>query len=169
MAIFKTKLEQQLAEFDEEQRLYEVASNEFSDGQSNPELRAKVIAEAHGNEDFAKVSYIEMRVEMLRKEKSELPEQATDVDAIANVDDGVAEEPLPAIAEPQKQEKSPGTGLTAKTLGGYASTLLGVVLISVALLYLSVGGTQTGVSIFLVGVVILILGLIVLKPFRKLT
>jgi hypothetical protein len=169
MAIFKTKLEQQLAEFDEEQRLYEVASNEFSDGQSNPELRAKVLAEAHGNEDFAKVSYIEMRVEMLRKEQKELPEQATDVDGIANVDDEVAKEPLPTLAEPQTQEKSPRTGLTAKTLGGYASTLLGIILISVALLYLSVGGIQTGVSVLLVGVIILILGLIVLKPFRKQT
>jgi hypothetical protein len=164
MGFFKEKRNQYLDEFDEEQRLYEAAAKEFDDGESHPELRAKVLSEAYGSMDFARTSFIAARVQMLLQENGDTAEaEAAD---ITDTQNETVEGDLPSPTVPQ-QDKPAKPVANAKTVGGYFSLLLGLTLLVVALLYLSVGGTRTGVSILLVGAITLLLGLALLKPFSK--
>ena len=159
MAFFKQSRNRHLDEFDEEQRLYQAASDEFDDGESHPELRARVLSEANENREFAKTRFIEERVKVLLVEKNATPE-APDAGA----------EAMPLETRPEASpptEESPVVAVVsrkdAKKVGGYFSLASCLGLFAIAVLYLSLGGIKTGVVFLLAGAATLALGLKLLK------
>jgi hypothetical protein len=164
MHFFKEKNNQHLDEFDEEQRLYEMAGIEFDDGESHPELRVKVLSESYGSIEFARTSFVEIRVQSLLEQKRATSEKPGDNPA--NPETEISNYPLRGISE--NQPISPRVNkLKAKKIGGYLSMLSGSILIAVAILYFSLGGIKMGVSVLIIGLTIVAFGLMLLSPFPK--
>ncbi len=176
MQFFKADKNKYLDEFDEEQRLYDAAAKEFDDGESHPELRAKVLAEAYGSMEFARTNFIELRLQMLLKEK----ESGTTTET-ANTEILPPELPQTEVAREEKTEKLAPISISAETppaspaiqplnrkkIGGYLSLINGLIFIVIGLLYLSVGGIGRGLTVLTLGVVVFLVGAVLIKPFGR--
>lgn len=165
MVFFKDKGNRHLDEFDEEQRLYEAAAKEFDDGVSHPELRTAMFSEANENPDFARTRFIEERVRLMQQENNAANPGTAALQISTSVPEG-GEEVLPPVVE-HPQASTVVSSKDYKKLGGYVTLLLGLTICTFALLYLSLGGTQTGVPVLVSGMAMISVGLMLIIRSRK--
>jgi len=153
MRLFKKHRNQFLDEFDEERELYAAAAKEFDDGTSHLELRAKVIEEACASMEFARTLFIEERMRMMSEENLRLSE--------------ISVRNLRVIKHPSPHQPLASVREKSKRVSSYVTLLIGFILMVVALLYLSLGGTRTGLYLMTSGVFVLLLGVFLLKFSRQ--
>jgi len=165
MAFLRKKRNRLLDEFDADQRLYAAVSQEFDEGDTYPELRARVLEEANGNVDFARTRFIEERLNMLVTEPNATLVAAVQESQVLNRLDTTKLPTFPSIA--------PTTPLIRRSIrirkaAGYFVVLSGLLMTGVAILYFSLSSTRSGVYFLSAGAVFILAGLVSLKSSDKL-